>query len=413
MIFHVLFGLAAAASTPAPTDEIFHVGPPKLAGPCYGKIEGKPSESPPASCAAAISAATTAKDKAILYFAWAYSLNEADAALQALPNLDKALALAPNFTNARHERSYTLSDLGFYERALVDSDRDVALSPDRADSYRERAFARHRLADLAGALADRMKVIDLEGANHDNQMGLVEELIWLGRYDEAAKRLAALPESDGDKELRADLDHRRQFKPDGKEADRCALKESVDNRTAAQKMVDDCTWAFDHATDRVKRADYLTTRAVNYVIAFQTRDNMAADLQIAVGLDPKNPDRHTNLGFAFLSARHSWAARNEFDTALAAPGLSPRSKAIALAGRGQARANLGDDAGAFADGKASYEIQPMEPNVTLLGNLLFAKGDKEGAKKLWMAAYHLGGRDDSLMQSLKSVGVEDPEKEPR
>src|SRR5262249_10068701 len=157
------------------------------------------------------------KDKAILYFAWAYSLNEAGAALEALPNLDKALALAPNFSNARHERSYTLNELGYYGRALIDGNRDVELTPQAPGAYQERALARHRLADFEGSLSDNLKVIELAGSNTAREFEIVRDLMWLGRYDEASKRLSSLPESDTAKKLRADLDRRLKFKPDGKE----------------------------------------------------------------------------------------------------------------------------------------------------------------------------------------------------
>src|SRR5438045_1304883 len=161
MMIGVLVVLAAVGG-PAITTEAFTLH--GLEAPCHVKIAGKAGENPPADCAAAIAAAATPKEKAIQYFAWAYSLNEAGAALQALPNLDKALALAPNFSNARHERSYTLNDLGYFDRALIDSNRDIELTPNAPDAYKERAFARHRLADFEGSLADRLKVVELGGS---------------------------------------------------------------------------------------------------------------------------------------------------------------------------------------------------------------------------------------------------------
>lgn len=408
-----MIAILAAAANPPSTDEKFSVGQQELEGPCGLKPEGEPSDKPSAACASAIAAAATAKEKAILYFAWAYSLNEADAALEALANLDKALALAPNFTNALHERSYSLNDLGYYDRALIDSNRDVELSPQSADAYRERAYARHRLADFEGAVADRRKVLEIAGDDRDSEIGLVQELMWVGAYDETSRRLAALQPGDDDKELRAELERRLQLKPDGGEAMRCDLRRSIDDRATARKIVDDCSWAFDHETSPAKRATFLTVRRVASVVALQDRDAGVSDLAIAVALDPDNPERRINYGNALIGVGHSWAARNEFEAALAAPGLTNRDKGYALAGRGRARAILGDLAGAFGDAKESFEIEPSEANMQLLGDLAFQKGDREGAKAFWMGAYHLGARDDSLLTSLKSVGVEDPQKEPR
>jgi tetratricopeptide (TPR) repeat protein len=374
------------------------------------EIKRPPPATMPEACSTAISQAATAREKAVLYFAWAYSLNEAGAAVEALPNLDKAIELAPNFINAVHERSYTLNDLGFYKRALTDSDRDVALQPQVADAYRERAFARHRFADFEGSLSDRLKVAELEGAGHDVQMGIIEELTWLGRYDEALQRFAALPQSDRDREIGSDLRRRSAFKADGGEAKRCVIQ-NVSDPAIAGKLFDDCTWAFDHEKDPGNRAGYLTTRATMAAVTRQQADPDLDDLQIAVALDPENSQRHINYGFALVSAKRSWAARNEFEIALAAPALSQRDKAWALAGRGRARANLGDLAGAMSDAKASFEIEPSEANVWLAGDLAFQNGDHAAAKKFWMAAYSLGARDSSLLEKLKSVGVENPDKE--
>ncbi|WP_294120548.1 hypothetical protein [Sphingomonas sp.] len=384
-----------------------------LSNPCNAKIEGKPSEMPPQSCATAIDTAKAARQKAILYFSWAYSLNEAGAALQALPSLDKAVALAPNFINALHERSYTLGELGYYDRALIDSSRVIELTPNNASAYQERAFVRYNLADFEGSPADRLKQAELGGSNDGIEIEIVKALMWLGRYDEAAKRLNPLPMTDGDKAIRADLERRRQFKPDGNEAKRCDFQESVSDRAAAQKLVDDCTRAFDHEREPTKRAWYLTVRAPMKVVALQDRDVNVEDLRIAVALDPHNPQRHINYGNALVGVRHSWAARNEYELALAAPNLSKRDRAYVLAGRGRARANLGDIAGGKSDATASFEIEPSEANIWLAGDLAFEDGERDTARKMWMQVYRMGVRDDSLFKSLKSVGVDDPEKEPK
>jgi tetratricopeptide (TPR) repeat protein len=409
----VAYLLAAATFSPPATNETFTALKSEADGPCHVKVEGKPAEDPPPACATAIAAATTPRQKAILYFAWAYSLNEVDGAREALPNLDKALELAPNFTNARHERAYTLNALGFYDRALIDANRDVELTPEAAASYTERAFARHRLGDFEGSLADRLKSADLEGTSPDRERAIADDLMWLARYQEAAKRLAAVPSNDDDKDMRVDLERRLAYRPDGKEADRCDMNQSMRDPGEAQKIVDACTWAFDQQKDRRRRADYLTVRAVMSVVAKQDSEANFTDLQIAVGLDPDNPDRHLNYGYALVNIRRSWAARNEFNIALSSPVLRTRSKAIALTGRGQANLNLGDLTAAKADAKASHELGPSPVNSWLIGDISFADGDKVAARTFWMAAYRMGARDDRLYANLKSVGVDDPEKEPK
>ena len=405
--------IAGTVLLPAATNEQFTVASTDVAGPCHVKIEGVPEARPPSDCVAEIEAASSPKRKATLYFAWAFSLNEVNATREALPNLDKALEYAPNFTNALHERAYTLNHLGFYDRALVDSNRDVELTPNAAAPYTERAFARHRLGDFEGSLADRLKSAELEGTSPDRERAIADDLMWLGRYKEAAERLAGVPPSDDDKEMRADLERRLTYKPDGRESERCNMNQSMGDRVEAQKLVDACTWAFDRETDSKKRADYLTVRAVMSVIAKQDSEANFTDLQIAAGLDPENPDRHLNYGYALVNIRRSWAARNEFNLALANPTIRTISKAIALTGRGQAHLNLGDFSAAKADAKASHELQPSAVNSWLIGDIAFAEGDKEAARRFWMASYGMGARDDRLLANLKSVGVHDPEKEPK
>lgn len=401
--------IAAALASLAPTNEVFRATGDKVEGPCHVKIEGKATEAPPPTCAAAIAAAPSAKKQAILYFAWAYSLNEKQAGIEALPNLDHAIALAPNFLSAIHERGYTLNDLGFYGRGLVDLDREVQLSPEEAGAYSERAFSRQFLADFEGALADRLKVITLLGTDPDRETGVAEQLMWLGRHDEAANRLKGLPSSKDRMAYTGKIERRRNFKPDGGESKRCTLGNSSD-RAAAQKMVDDCSWAFDHEKNRAKRADYLTVRAVMSVVAEQDREANIDDLRIATALEPGNPQRHINYGNALVDNRRSWAGRNAYDMALALPGINKRDKAMALAGRSRANFNRGDYAAARMDVDGSLRTEPSFAGAMIAGDLAEHDGNKQAAKDFWLSAYRCGIRDDGLIKRLKSVGITDPDK---
>ncbi len=401
--------MAAALAAPAPTNEIFKALADEVEGPCHINIEGKPTEAPPPACAAAIAAATTARKQAILYYAWAYSLNEKRAGIEALPSLDKAIALAPNFITAIHERGYTYNDLGFYDRGLADGNREIQLAPEHAAAYTERSFARHYLADFEGAMADRLKAIALLGTHPDRETGVAEELMWLGRYREAADRLEGLPPSEARAAFSATINRRLKYRPDGGEATRCTLGNSGD-RAAAQKMIDDCSWAFDHEKGSAKRADYLTVRAVMSVIAEQDRGASGDDFRIAVALDPRNPQRHINYGNALVDNRRSWAGRNAFDLALTLPGISKRDKAMALAGRSQANFNRGDHAAARKDAEESLRTEPSFAGALIAGDIAEHEGNKQAAKDFWMTAYRSGVRDDGLIKRLKSVGVTDPDK---
>lgn len=85
---------------------------------------------------------------------------------------------------------------------------------------------------------------------------------------------------------------------------------------------------------------------------------------------------------------------------------------MALAGRSSAHYNLGEKNRAFHDARESFEMQPNELALWMLGDLAKDKHNDARAKSFWMGAYHLGSRDDRLLERLRSVGVSDPEKEP-
>ena len=48
----------------------------------------------------------------------------------------------------------------------------------------------------------------------------------------------------------------------------------------------------------------------------------------------------------------------------------------------------------------------------MLGDLGRDRGDDASAKLYWMGAYHMGDRDDRLIERLRSIGVTHPENEP-
>jgi len=85
---------------------------------------------------------------------------------------------------------------------------------------------------------------------------------------------------------------------------------------------------------------------------------------------------------------------------------------LALAGRASAHYNLGEKNLAFRDAKESFEMHPSVLALWMLGDLAKDKHDDASAKLYWMGAYHLGSRDDGLLERLKSAGVPDPAMEP-
>jgi len=332
----------------------------------------------------------------------------------ALGDLNGALAAYPDCADCLHERAYLNSELGEFAAAIVDLDHEIRLQPERAAAYRERAFARAFNGDLAGAYQDRVRSQELESSTSALQ-ARGDAALWLGRFDDAAADFAQaekLARDAGDEQARAHAAASREevalwraSATDKKAAGRCVMRELTGDGRTAKRFIGDCTQAFLLAKDGAAKAEALTTRATFWAVFDGDWDRATLDSRVAVGLDPGNANLHVNLGFNYLQTSHSWAARREFDRAIAL-----QRSCLALAGRAQARANLDDPDGAFADARASFEMEANPLALWVLGDLVYEKGDKDGARKFYLGAYKAGSRDDRLIARLKELGVDDPAK---
>src|SRR5262249_23755791 len=89
--------------------------------------------------------------------------------------------------------------------------------------------------------------------------------------------------------------------------------------------------------------------------------------------------------------------------------LTAKKTYFGFAARAGAKFALNDIEGAFADAKASFDIQPNIGALTILGDYFYAKTKSyDQAKDFWIGAYHLGDRDDRLIERLKKAGVPIP-----
>lgn len=366
-------------------------------------------------CATAIEAEHDPTKKAELLFRRAYVLNERQAYEQSIVDLNAACALMPHHVKYLHERAYAFNSLGRYREALVDLNEQASLDPQSPGVYSERALAKTRLADWEGALADRDQETKLLPNSKSAMVARAEARIWLGQFAEAQQDLkaaAALPaglaHADDEKyservslQLAAWIHHSSGDDPGAK----CGSADTNED-FLQPTIIGDCSMAFLSAKTPQDKADALTHRSIAW-LSQQSVHDATADREAAAALDPDNPDRHTNLGFAYLEESHSWAARQEFDHS-----LSIRKTYMALAGRSSAHYNVGEKDLAFHDAKESFEMQPNELALWMLGDLAKDKHDDARARSFWMGAYHLGSRDDRLLERLRSVGVSDPEKEP-
>jgi tetratricopeptide (TPR) repeat protein len=365
------------------------------------------------ACDAAIAAATDPRLKAELLFRSAYAYNEHEGYFDAERALQEAVRLDPAHGLAWQELSYTENSLGNYAPAEQAADRALALMPDRVGPYQERAMARHFQANLEGAYADRDRIARTMPVDAGHLVGRAREAMWVGRFDSAAADLDAAASHAPDDAQRQEIERTRttlrlwRTRSGAVDPAAACVWPHNDADLLRPGFIGDCTAAFLAETRPARRADFLTFRSLAWLSAAQDREASTADRAIAAALDPGNADMHSNLGFAYLEVHHSWAASREFDRALAI-----RESWAALAGRAGAKYNLHDAQGAFADARRSFEIQPNQGALTVLGDLSHDRGDAARARSYWMGAYHLGDRDDGLIERLRSIGVEHPENEP-
>jgi tetratricopeptide (TPR) repeat protein len=323
-------------------------------------------------CAAAIEQEHDRALKAELHFRRAYVLNGREKYQQALDDLNAASALHPHHPQYLHERAYTLNALGRYADSLADLDDEASLTPLDPAVYQERAFARAHLADFEGALADRSKEVQLRPGAADALLARAEARLWVGQFDLARQDLDATAAGDTQAGA-ADTDQRQHLSrlldawtlhsAGDDAAARCNRADSSGDY-AQQTLIGDCTLAFLGAKTSQAKAVALTTRSIVWLVARQSRHDATTDLQTAAALEPGNPDRHTNLGFAYFQEAHSWAARQEFDRS-----LDIRRTFMALAGRAAANYNLGEKEAALRDARDSFNIRPNEAALWVLGAL--------------------------------------------
>lgn len=111
------------------------------------------------------------RDAAYFFRFGNYKMDACDYA-EAIANFDRALALAPNNSDAYHSRGIAKDGQGDYAGAIADFDRAIALAPDDADIYHNRGVTKAEQGDYSGAIADYDRVIALDPINvavHDDR----------------------------------------------------------------------------------------------------------------------------------------------------------------------------------------------------------------------------------------------------
>lgn len=369
-----------------------------------------------ADCDAAIAKETDPKLKSVMLFRRAYmedAVGDFTTYPKALADLDESIKAWPDNWQALHERGYLYNEYGRWKEAKADLDRQIELNPTLFDGYQERALTRFALGDLAGAEEDRNTAVVLDPKNPHHLIGRAVALMWLGRFDEArrdAAQAADLAKQANDSDTQKDVDDLNADIALWTKIGDPALSKTacLDAKTDAEyskpTFIGDCTRTFLDAKTNKERADALTQRSTMMPVAKQTQTAGLDDVRIAYALDPDNTDHQFNLGSQLVSANRNREAIRYLDMA-----IKKRETHWAYSERASAKFNLGDVNGAFFDAKKSFEIEPDELALTILGDCFYAKDKKyDNAKIYWIGAYHLGDRDDGLIQRLKDAGVPIP-----
>jgi len=314
------------------------------------------------SCEAAIARESDVKRRAPLLFGRAYYAVEQFRYDDAIADLNAALAADPDNPAYLRERAYVHGELSNLDEAIGDLDRVIAQKPKEAYGYRERAYARHYRGDLKGAYEDRAREFELTPDSLDALVARGRAALWLGRFDDAkadATRARAGAKVAGNDDVYRSaselLSHIALWRDTtrGADAAKVCSEDLETDKSDRPKLIGDCSRAFLEAKTGVAKADALTSRSTAWLVAEDSQNESTGDLRLALAFDPANVARYINLGYSFLMLSHSWAAKLEFDRALALD-----KHWLALAGRAAARLNLGDKEGALADARASNELHP-------------------------------------------------------
>jgi tetratricopeptide (TPR) repeat protein len=364
-----------------------------------------------ADCDVAIAKETDPAVKSVLLFRRAYIIidrQDFDTYLKAQADLDEAIRLLPTNWKALHERAYLLNEYGRWADALKDMDAQIALQPQAWDGYQERSMARFWLGDLKGFLDDRNTAVLLRPDYGPLYSARADARMWTGDFDGARadiEKAAALADPNDKNQADIIAERRSDMAALTKTSGSAKACEDADKKADYKRdtLIGDCTRAFLDAATSEAKANALTVRAAAWLHAGND-GNATTDYRIAVALAPNNGMWHSNLGFAYMRARHSQAAVTEFDKSIE---LKPDF--YNYAGRAAAKFNIKDVDGAFPDAKKSFEIKPNALALIVLGDCVYARTTSyQEAKGYWIAAWRMGDHGDAIVKRLNDAGVPVP-----
>ncbi|MBI4617974.1 MAG: tetratricopeptide repeat protein [Planctomycetes bacterium] len=295
----------------------------------------------------------------------------------------------PGSAAAYTRRGIARYDQGDLAGAIADYTREIELDPITAAAYSDRGIALYDRGDLAGAIADYTRAIELDpsnalgysnrGAARKGQGDLAGAIADFTRaieldpnFTTAYDNRGAVRRGQGDLAgAIADFTHAIELDPN--------YAGAYFNRGIARKGRGDLVGAIADYTRAIELDPNNAKTYGSRGAARYEQGNLAAgmeDLTRAIELDPTDVKVYTNRGLARRAQGDLAGAIADYTRAIELdPGF-----AAAYSNRGQARYDLGDLAGAIAEFTRAIELGPNDAMAyNNRGIALYARGDFAGA----------------------------------
>jgi tetratricopeptide (TPR) repeat protein len=312
---------------------------------------------------------------------------------QAVPLLREAQRRHPSDFWLSLELGSALEEAKNWEEAVGYDRVAVALRPDASVAHVRLGNALYRKGDLAGAIVEFHKAIDLdpESIAHTNLgVALADSGDLEGAIAEHHKAIdlfpkLALPHNNLGSALAAKNDLGGAIAAYKKAIDRdpkyAPPHNNLGNALAKKSDLDGAIAEYKRAIDRDPKYAYAYKGLGTALRGKGDLDGAIAEYQKAIDSDPKSSAAYYDLGVALADKRDLAGAIAAYRKAL---DLDPKS-AVARTNLGAALADRGDLDGAIAEYKRAIDSDPTFALAhSNLGNALANKGDLDGA----IAAFH-------------------------
>jgi tetratricopeptide (TPR) repeat protein len=297
------------------------------------------------SAPAALAQSRTAKE----YFESSRALMQRGDFAGAIAELDKAVALKPDFAQAYHQRAGAKMLSRDFDGALADANKVIELDPNFKPAYQTRAMARFHTGDLDGALEDYDKSIAVGWLMYESYIGRGNVRRAKGDLDGALEDYGAAI----------------ALKPKATEA--------YMNRANARRQKGDTAGAMEDYNTAILNgapdpASVVARSGVNVVVGEVPRD--------ANG----KPARETSMTRTEITPLPDAAIRSDgATTEIDSPARAKIGAAMALSNRGAELMRQGDADGAIEDYNKSIEIYPTAVAYGNRSAALLHKGDAAAA----------------------------------